>query len=103
MDVGPREVLALEDPRVGWEVAHLPGVGPYALDSWRIFARDEMRGVVVGVDAGVEGEEAEWRRVVPEDKELRPYLKWRWRCEGWDWDPLTGRKVGLEGGAGGSE
>lgn len=44
-DVRPGEVLGLEDERVGWEVAHLPGVGAYALDSWRIFGRDELRGL----------------------------------------------------------
>lgn len=74
------------DAREGWEVAHLPGVGAYALDSFRIFWRDEMRGV----DAKP-GEE-EWRSVVPTDKELRGYLKWRWAKEGWDWDMMTGRR-----------
>ena len=72
--------------RVGWEVAHLPGVGAYGLDSWRIFCRDELRGIMKGdVDE-------EWRRVVPLDKELRAYLRWSWLKEGWVWDPLTGKK-----------
>ena len=72
--------------RVGWEVAHLPGVGAYGLDSWRIFCRDELRGIKED-----DGDE-EWRRVVPLDKELRAYLRWRWLQEGWVWDPLTGKR-----------
>lgn len=72
-----------------WEIAHLPGVGAYALDSWRIFCLDRFRNGVVGA-GGKEGEEQkgedrseEWRRVVPKDKELRAYLRWRWAKEGW--------------------
>lgn len=39
------------DARGGaWEVAHLPGVGAYAIDSWRIFCRDALRGVAKGWD-----------------------------------------------------
>lgn len=93
-DVARGEVLGVGDEREGWEVAHLPGVGAYAIDSFRIFGRDEMRGVT-----GVFGEEGgeEWRRVVPGDKELRAYLRWRWAGEGWDWDPLTGRRVRMDG------
>lgn len=81
-DVRPGEVLDERDAREGWEVAHLPGVGAYALDSWRIFARDVLRGEPDG----------EWTRVVPLDKELRAYLVWRWARHGWKWDPLTGRR-----------
>ncbi|KAF2088072.1 DNA glycosylase [Saccharata proteae CBS 121410] len=87
-DVGPNEVLDADDARAGWEVAHLPGMGPYALDSFRIFGRDELRGL-----AGVDGVEEEWRRVVPQDKDLRAYLKWKWRNEGWEWDPQIGSRV----------
>ena len=96
--------------RVGWEVAHLPGVGAYGLDSWRIFCRDELRGVGGKHESEKRGEgkeeggtkkggqdtedgvEEEWKRVVPMDKELRAYLRWRWLKEGWVWDPLTGKR-----------
>jgi len=41
-----------DDARGGaWEVAHLPGVGAYAIDSWRIFCRDVLRGVAEGWDS----------------------------------------------------
>ncbi|KAI4144955.1 MAG: hypothetical protein L6R39_003965, partial [Caloplaca ligustica] len=33
------------DGRVAWEVGHLPGIGAYGIDSWRIFCRDELRGL----------------------------------------------------------
>ena len=89
--------------KMGWEVAHLSGVGAYALDSWRIFCRDRLREV--GGPAkdekaaaaeeeeeeeeeegeGEEEEEAEWKRVVSKDKELRAYLRWRWAKEGVRW------------------
>jgi hypothetical protein len=52
-----------------FEIAHLPGVGPYALDSWRIFCLDDLRGNEDG---------DEWTRVTPLDKELRGLLRWRW-------------------------
>ncbi|KAL4876606.1 hypothetical protein BJY04DRAFT_210517 [Aspergillus karnatakaensis] len=45
-DVRPGECLDDEDKRVGWEVAHLPGVGAYSLDSRRIFRRDDLGGSV---------------------------------------------------------
>lgn len=171
VDVGPREVLGAEeaaggraaaleevdqgtqagareegDPRTGaWEIAHLPGIGAYALDSWRIFCRDVLRGLAddwrgtnasfrprhrsnYAVDAPVasddnDGErtadialavaddeeteqeqiqeqqqeqthefEPEWKRVLPQDKELRAFLRWMWLREGWDWDPLSGER-----------
>jgi len=42
------EVLTDDDPRPGaWEIGHLTQ-GPYALDSWRIFCRDILRGVATG-------------------------------------------------------
>jgi hypothetical protein len=84
-DIKPAEVLDEADSREGWEIAHLPGIGAYALDSYRIFYRDRLRAVQ-------EGSEEEWRRVVPLDKDLRAYLVWRWREEGWEWDMLTGKR-----------
>ena len=96
-----------EDPRVAWEVGHLPGIGAYGIDSWRIFCRDELRGLGTATlpefpaDGGDEGstkriEEEEmareWTRVLPLDKELRAYLRWRWLRLGWDWDPKTGER-----------
>ncbi|KAL8857724.1 MAG: hypothetical protein Q9178_005759 [Gyalolechia marmorata] len=93
-----------EDPRVAWEVGHLPGIGAYGIDSWRIFCRDELRGLGTAAlpefpaDGGDEGSKKrieeeemvrEWTRVIPLDKELRAYLRWRWLRLGWDWDPKT--------------
>jgi len=81
------------DTGEGYEIAHLPGVGPYALDSFRIFHRDEMRGLAddwLGTGATVEGFEPEWKRVLPLDKELRAYLNWRWLKEGVLWDDENG-------------
>ena len=100
-DVRPNEILDDEtvDPRVGWEVAHLPGLGAYAIDSWRIFCRDRLRDIEPGDDETIgEGEEgehshAEWARVLPMDKELRAFLRWRWLKAGWAWDPLTGKRT----------
>jgi methyl-CpG-binding domain protein 4 len=87
------------------EIAHIYGLGPYAWDSWRIFCRDVFRGVAQGYNGeGVAGYtplsqtthnsdfEPEWKRVVPLDKELRACLRWMWLREGWEWDPLTGKK-----------
>lgn len=94
-DVKRGEVLEEEDkdPRVGWEVAHLPGIGAYAFDSWRIFCRDDLRGL-----CDLEEMDGEWTRVLPLDKELRAYLRWRWLKAEWEWDPLTGgkKKAGAE-------
>ena len=89
-----------DDPRVAFEVAHLPGIGPYALDSWRIFCRDALREMPCGsqmtpaqTQQDIDREmQQEWTRVLPEDKELRRYLQWRWLRIGWLWDPLTGAK-----------
>jgi methyl-CpG-binding domain protein 4 len=87
----PRETVSFPVPgqlpfgtevKKEWEVAHLPGAGAYALDSWRLFCRDEMRR-----EAGENVEEGddEWRRVVPMDKELRAYVRWMWSKEGVVW------------------
>ncbi|KAJ5096997.1 hypothetical protein N7456_007718 [Penicillium angulare] len=92
-DVGPEESLDDEDPRSAWEVAHLPGVGAYSLDSWRIFCRDELRGLATdwqGTGATTHGFVPEWKSVLPQDKELRAYLTWLWLKEGWVWDHHTG-------------
>jgi hypothetical protein len=94
-DVGKDEVLDEDDKRQGWEVAHLPSLGPYALDSYRIFHRDMLRGLAKdwnGAEAKP-GFEPEWKRVVPLDKELRPFLRWMWLKEGWIWNPESGHKV----------
>ena len=81
------------------EIGHLPGCGPYAWDSWRIFCRDTLRGVAEdyngkGASAGKDGEVfvPEWKKVVPLDKELRACLRWMWLREGWIWDHETGEK-----------
>lgn len=47
-------------------ISHLPGSGPYALDSYRIFC----------------GAEDEWKVVAPADKELVKYLvRHRSQCD----------------------
>ncbi|RMJ17082.1 hypothetical protein CDV36_003271 [Fusarium kuroshium] len=95
LDIGKNEVLAEDDEREGWEVAHLPSLGPYALDSFRIFHRDMLRDLATdwnGKGAGP-GFEPEWKRVAPMDKDLRAYIRWRWLKEGWVWDAETGTKV----------
>ena len=89
------DILDDDDERLGaWEVAYLPGIGDYALDSWRIFCRDVLRGVADdwnGKNAH-DGFEPEWKRVQPQDKELRAFLHWMWLREGWTWDPETGER-----------
>jgi len=90
-----------------WEIGHMTQ-GPYALDSWRIFCRDVLRGVsqdwkgtTISSSKGEgEGEvfQPEWMRVLPRDKELRACLRWMWMQEGWLWDPFTGDKVVLPEG-----
>ncbi|KAH7136162.1 DNA glycosylase [Dendryphion nanum] len=87
MDVKPGEVLEIDDEREGWEIAHLPGMGPYALDSFRIFYRDRLRGI------GANGEIPEWQRVLPKDKDLKAYLRWKWAQAGWNWDANTGNCI----------
>jgi len=92
-DVGPCECIGDEDHRVAWEIAHLPGVGAYSLDSWRIFCRDELRGLATdwkGTGATTPRFVPEWKSVLPRDKELRGYLTWMWLKEGWVWDHHTG-------------
>jgi len=84
-DVKERELLGPDDGREGWEIGHLPGVGEYALDSYRIFGRDRLRGL-----HGKQDVEPEWKRVIPADKELGPYVRWKWAQEGWDYDLATG-------------
>lgn len=76
------------------EIGHLPGCGPYAWDSWRIFCRDILRGVADdynGLNAE-QGFEPEWKRVHPQDKELQACLRWMWLREGWLWDPDTAKR-----------
>ncbi|CAF9943546.1 MAG: Methyl-CpG-binding domain protein 4 [Alectoria fallacina] len=92
------EVINDEDNRVAWEIGQLPGIGVYAIDSWRIFCRDELRGLPTGLSNDltleVKDEELqkEWTTVLPGDKELRAYLRWRWLRIGWEWDPVTGER-----------
>jgi methyl-CpG-binding domain protein 4 len=89
------DILSDDDPRPGaWEVGHLPGLGPYAFDSWRIFCRDRLRSLADGWNGEGAGPmfEPEWKRVVPEDKELRAILRWMWLKEGWAWNPISGEK-----------
>ena len=100
-----------------WEIGHLPTAGAYSLDSFRMFARDILRGKAEGYDgegaetipraetmtttvAGIRGGrvdvetpafEPEWKRVIPLDKELRAWLRWRWLKEGRVYDVRTGR------------
>lgn len=87
-NVRERELLNPDDPRQGWEIGHLPGVGEYALDSYRLFGRDRLRRL-----QGFENLEPEWKRVVPSDKELGPYVKFKWAQEGWDYDLSSGVRV----------
>ena len=97
-DVGAGEIIDEKDERVGWEIGQLPGIGVYAIDSWRIFCRDEMRGLPSGLPQELTPESKEeelrkeWTRVLAGDKELRAYLRWRWLRCGWEWDPVTGER-----------
>ncbi|KAK7463723.1 hypothetical protein VKT23_005660 [Stygiomarasmius scandens] len=66
-------------------VSHLPGTGPYALDSYRIFctAHDDPLS-------------DEWKSVTPTDKELIRFLKWKWATEEqMEWSPETGAAQSL--------
>lgn len=93
-DVRPDECVTDDDPRVAWEIAHLPGVGDYSLDSWRIFCRDELRGLAMdwkGTGSTDSDFMPEWKSVLPQDKELRAYLTWMWLKEGWVWDRHSGK------------
>ena len=98
-DVRPDEVLDEHDERIAWEIGQLPGIGAYAIDSWRIFCRDALRGCLpTGLPQTLTPEtqqqdtQKEWSRVLAGDKELRAYLRWRWLRNGWDWDPVTGER-----------
>ena len=103
-DIKPSESpIEDDDPRVAWEIGHLPGIGAYALDSWRIFCRDELRGLHCDLPEKLTPEaleqemQKEWTRVLPLDKELRAYLRWRWLRLGWEWDQMTGERKKLDG------
>lgn len=108
------EVLGFEEDeeeggkkgRVAWEISHLPGLGPYSHDSWRMFCRDVLLGRAEGWngegakpplnEAGKEGKgefEPEWKRVLPLDKELRAWMSWMWLKEGWVWNKETGERT----------
>ncbi|EEH43173.2 uncharacterized protein PADG_07993 [Paracoccidioides brasiliensis Pb18] len=94
LDIKPGECVDDGDSRVAWEIAHIPGLGSYALDSWRIFCRDELRGLAIdwkGTEASGEFV-PEWKSVVPKDKELRAYVAWMWLKEGWEWEKETGNR-----------
>lgn len=87
---------AKADAGDAWEIGHLTQ-GKYALDSWRIFCRDELLGRAQdwnGKGAAPEFQ-PECMRVRPGDKELRACLRWMWMKEGWEWDPETGERVPL--------
>ncbi|OCT46604.1 5-Methylcytosine G/T mismatch-specific DNA glycosylase [Cladophialophora carrionii] len=96
-DVGNGEVLDDNDGRVAWEISHLPGLGPYSHDSWRMFCRDKLRNLAKNWNGeGAENPasfEPEWKRVVPLDKELRAWLTWMWLKEGWVWNKETGART----------
>ncbi|KAF2166560.1 hypothetical protein M409DRAFT_23195 [Zasmidium cellare ATCC 36951] len=82
-----------EDCAGALEIGHIPGCGAYAWDSWRIFCRDTLRGLDANNTTKKTPDfEAEWKRVLPKDKELRACLRWMWVKEGWIWDPLTGER-----------
>ncbi|KAI9728937.1 MAG: hypothetical protein M1828_000022 [Chrysothrix sp. TS-e1954] len=89
--------LPSQDTReAAWEISHIPGVGEYAIDSWRIFCRDVLYGLAAdykGKDAIRSDFEPEWKRMMPKDKELRACLRWMWLKEGWMWHPVTGLKA----------
>ena len=94
-DIKADEVIGDADERVAWEISHLPGLGPYSHDSWRMFCRDKMRGVAsdwLGGDAA-DHFEPEWKRVLPTDKELRAWCSWMWLKEGWSWNKETGERT----------
>lgn len=76
------------------EIGHMPGCGPYAWDSWRIFCRDVLRDVAEDYNGkgAADGFQPEWQRVLPLDKELRATLRWMWLREGWIWSHDTGEK-----------
>lgn len=85
-----------EEDTEAWEIGHMTQ-GKYAIDSWRIFCRDKLLNRAENWNGkGREPEvQPEWMRVMPDDKELRAYLRWMWMREGWEWDPLTGERIVL--------
>ena len=89
------EVVGDEDERVAWEISHLPGLGPYSHDSWRMFCRDELRNLATAYngEGAKEDFEPEWKRVLPADKELRAWMTWMWMKEGWIWNKETGERT----------
>jgi len=93
MDVKAGEIIDDEDPRSAWEIGHMTK-GRYAIDSWRIFCRDVLRGEAEGWngEGREDGFQPEWMRVQPRDKELIACLRWMWLKEGFSWDPVTGEK-----------
>lgn len=92
----PSEADSEEHDLEAWEIGHLTK-GKYALDSWRIFCRDELLGRATDWNGGGREPEfqPEWMRVRPDDKELRAYLRWMWMKEGWEWDPVSGERTVL--------
>jgi len=87
---------ASDDDADAWEIGHMTQ-GKYAIDSWRIFCRDAMLGRAEDWNGGGREPEfqPEWMRVMPQDKELRAFLRWMWMREGWEWDPATGDRIVL--------
>jgi methyl-CpG-binding domain protein 4 len=94
-DIKDGEPVDDHDSRTAWEISHLPGLGPYSHDSWRMFCRDKLRGLASNWNGeGAESDfEPEWKRVVPKDKELRAWMTWMWMKEGWVWNCETGKRV----------
>ncbi|KAI9171434.1 Methyl-CpG-binding domain protein [Paramyrothecium foliicola] len=92
----PGDVMILKEDAEAWEIGHMTS-GKYAIDSWRIFCRDELLGLADDWNGkGREPEfQPEWMRVMPDDKELRAYLRWMWMREGWEWNPATGERTVL--------
>lgn len=99
-DVKVDETIGDDDSRVAWEISHLPGLGPYSHDSWRMFCRDKLRGVADDWLGGAaeKGFEPEWKRVLPTDKELRAWCTWMWLKEGFSWNKETGEKTKADPG-----
>ncbi|KAG5726068.1 Methyl-CpG-binding domain protein 4 [Termitomyces sp. T112] len=61
-------------------ISHLPGAGQYALDSYRIFCTVHHPST-----------SDEWKVVMPSDKELIRYLRWKWAfVERKEWIPGLG-------------
>ncbi|EKM76513.1 hypothetical protein AGABI1DRAFT_78639 [Agaricus bisporus var. burnettii JB137-S8] len=61
-------------------ISHLPGAGTYALDSYRIFCLSHQDPLC-----------EEWTTVLPTDKELVLFLKWKWAYQQRKiWSPISG-------------